>query len=213
VTVAHLHQDDFPAVVTVIAGGCSAGSPEHPPVGEGLVIGVNDAAFYTRCDIALSMDRLWAEHRWAASPAGARSPGGLSAMRLAVFLRRSAAKNLPAARGVITRFDCDHNSTEMSVAPGVLNGTNSGLVALNLAYQMRPSRIVMIGFDLKAGPGGQCHWWPPYPWARPGGATSSGKFKAWASQFKPFAAACREAGIQVEQRGPTQIPAFKEWRR
>lgn len=167
---------------------------------EGLVIGVNDAALRApRGGIALSMDRLWAEHRWDEL----RTRSG------ATWLRRAAVKNIADRPSWLRVFDCDATSLALSDAEGVLNGTHSGLCAINLAYQMRPKRLVLIGFDMKKGPNGEAHWYPPYPWA-PQGATSSGKFKAWAAQFDGPARQLREAGITVEVLGDTAIPAFRK---
>jgi hypothetical protein len=121
------------------------------------------------------MDRLWTEHRWDQLKSRSAKPA---------FVRISALKNIEWPRPAGCRpFECDHTSTTVTDEPGVLHGTHSGFCALNLAYQMRPERLILVGLDMSQGPNGEAHWWPDYPWAKPGGATTSGKFKAWAAQF------------------------------
>lgn len=156
----------------------------------GQIIGVNDAACHLPAvDIVVSMDRRWTEYRW----------GWICRRARAAWLRRSAVQNLDYSRevaaGWLHVFECDHESTKFSDVPGTLNGTNSGLVALNLAYQLRPSRIFLLGFDMRRDRSGRASWHAPYPWA-PSGATSNGKYAAWAKQFRD-AAACF-AGIDCD---------------
>jgi hypothetical protein len=42
----------------------------------------------------------------------------------------------------------------MSDEPDTLNGTNSGGVALNLAYSLKPRQLLLFGFDYRRGPKG-----------------------------------------------------------
>lgn len=182
--------------VTVLAGGWSA--RRYLDRLPGFVIGVNDAALKAPTHAALSMDRLWAENRWAE----------IQRRAIPTWLRRA-----PARAGEdpdwLRIFDCDHTSTTLSDEPGTLNGTHSGFCALNLAYQMRPRRIVLVGLDMSKGPRGEAHWFPDYPWAKPGGATTSGKFAEWARQFDTAARQCRDADIAVELWGDSAVPAFR----
>jgi hypothetical protein len=184
--------------VTIVGGGWSAKG--YLDRLEGFVIGVNDAALLAPCDAALSMDRLWAENRWDALKARAGT----------TWLRLAAVKNIPEHPDWLRLFGCDHTSTVMTDAHHWLNGTHSGFCAMNLAYQMRPKRLVLVGFDMGRGPQGQAHWWPDYPWAKPGGATSGGKFRAWAAQFEGAARQFAEADISVEVWGATAIPSFRK---
>lgn len=196
---------ETPETVTVIGGGWSAGSVAEPPVGVGLVIGVNDAAIYARCDIVVSMDRLWSEHRW--NDICDRVEAGK--MREA-WLRRAALKNIVDRPPWLHPFDNDHEATVPVDIPGRLHGTNSGLCALNLAWTMRPKRILLVGFDMKRHPQTDAaYWYPPYPWSKGQGSTTSGKYKVWAAQFGPLAHACRTAGIEVFNCSKgSAIPSF-----
>jgi hypothetical protein len=185
--------------ITVIASGWSAGSERKPPKGIGHIIGVNDAGLIAGCDDLVSMDRLYVEHRWPQIKARAEL----------AWLRRSALKNISDRPAWLKVFDNDHTSTEPSTEYGRLNGTSSGMCALNLALMALPKRIVLIGFDMNRSPDGRAYWHAPYEWTKAEGATSGGKYKAWAGQFGAFAAGCRDVGIEVLNTSLTSaITAF-----
>ena len=185
--------------ITIVGGGWSVRQINLSRL-PGLVIGVNDSAIVLpRCDIAISMDRIWIENRAEI----------LRSRKMRTFIRRSTLKNVEPWPEM-TAFECDHTSTVMADQPGKLNGTNSGMCGLNLAYQLRPSRIFLCGFDMSRGPLGEPYHYPAYAWASPAGATSDGKYAAWARQFGPAAAACQAAGIEVFNVSPTSaVDAFR----
>jgi hypothetical protein len=133
------------------------------------------------------MDRLWTEYRWPE----------LVKRGMPAWIRRAALQNIKESWPWLHRFECDHTSVELSETCGVLNGPNSGFCALNLAYQMRPRRIYLVGFDMVRGPKGEVYWFKPYPWAKPGGATSNGTYAEWSHQFGGAAKKCKAAGIEV----------------
>lgn len=178
--------------ITILAGGWSAGLLDLTRL-PGFVIGVNDSVIHARCDHAVSMDRLWTEHR----------AEHLAFCNVPAHIRAAALKNVtpwPA----LERFECDHKSAVFSEVPGILNGTNSGLCAFNLAYQVRPKRIFLVGFDMQRGPGGESHWFEDYPWA-PGGATKAGKYREWAEEFHLAGGKCHAAGIEVINVGERSL--------
>ena len=151
----------------------------------GLVIGVNSAFEFGRCDILVSMDRLWVEHNWDV----------LKVVHMPTFLRRSALKNCKGSWDGLVPFECDHLTETFTDAVGHLNGFNSGYCALNLAYQLRPKRIYLFGFDMKRREG-KAYWYPHYPW-RPKGATSPSLYKRWAERFNKTPAQFKTVGIEV----------------
>jgi hypothetical protein len=171
--------------ITVLAGGWSA-SRFNLAALPGTIIAVNDAALNApRWDICLSMDRLWAEHRWS----------WIEQQRRPVYVRGSTLKNVvPDGLDHVVPFANDHTSTTLSDEPGRLNGTHSGFCALNLAYQLRPSELYLVGFDMARGPANEAHWFPQYPWVK-NHATSTGKLAIWAQQFATAARQLRDAGI------------------
>lgn len=176
--------------VIVICGGWSVTQYDVSDLrSRGYVIGVNESAVRFQCDEGLTMDRLWAEHRFAQF---------LLTRKGDLWLRRSAAKNLlPHPR--LRIFDCDHESCKMEHVPEILNGTNSGMVALNRAYQLKPIACYVFGLDMQKGPNGQPYHHPPYEWAKPEGATSPGKYKEWQPQFKAVMNAFKKRGVMLAQ--------------
>lgn len=170
----------------------------------GQIIGVNDAACHLPAvDIVVSMDRLWTEHRWSWLVRRAKE----------AWLRRSAVQNLDisqeVAAGWLHVYDCDHETSEFSSVTGRLHGTNSGLCALNLAWQLRPACVYLLGFDMCRDPKGRASWHPPYPWTTPRGATSDSKYAAWSHQFEDAALRFASIGCDVWNVSPASaISAF-----
>lgn len=182
----------MPHDITIVAGGWSVKQIDLNRL-PGLVIGVNDSSILIpRCDIALSMDRLWTENRAQI----------LRERQQRAYLRSAAVKNVSLWFEAQT-FECDYKTGEMSDTPGILNGGNSGICALNLAYQIRPKRVFLCGFDMSKGPNGESHWYSSYVWA-PGGATSAGRYLEWAQQFVPAAEAFASAGVAVFNVSPSK---------
>ena len=171
--------------ITVVAGGWSASQFNLARL-PGTVIAVNDAGLLLpHVDIIVSMDRLWAEYRFER----------LRGIRKQTWLRRKTLINVDI-RGCpwVTPYDCDHTSTTLSEEPGRLNGTHSGFCALNLAYQLKPAQLFLVGFDMRRGPKGEAHWFPQYPWVDKH-ATGAGRFAEWAKQFEGAAEQLKRAGI------------------
>jgi hypothetical protein len=186
--------------ITIVAGGWSAlhlnlAKLRRP------IIAVNDAARFLPIypDIVVSMDRLWTENRWK----------WLAKREGITWIRASALQKIPIAEMEkahqvnkwLTRFCCDHQAVRMidrdEYSEPSLNGTNSGMCAMNLAYQMQPEKVYLVGFDMNRSPQGRPYWHAPYPWASYLGATSDGKYEAWAQQFDVAAEQFKAAGIRV----------------
>jgi len=132
------------SVVNIIAGGnsfrnCDGNTVYH----RGYTIGVNEAAIRTPVHVGVSMDRKWTEVRHeqiAGKP----------------FLLRKPFKLWEGA----FVFACNHETDEFSEVPGILNGRSSGHCALNYAYQMRPKKIFLFGFDFTGRP----YWFGHLEW-------------------------------------------------
>jgi len=165
------HQD----TVIIIGGGSTVADYNVGDLRQyGYVIGVNDAALYKKCNAALSMDRRWVENR---HPLIKETPMDL-------FYRQDAVKNIREREG-ITTFQCDYKSANMTKEKGFLNGTNSGLCALNLAFQMPVHKVYLLGFDMCRHPEtNNPYWYKPYPWAKPQGGTGNTRYNEWAQQFE-----------------------------
>lgn len=172
--------------ITIVAGGWSASQFDLGKL-PGTVIGVNDAGLLVpHVAIILSMDRLWAENRM----------DQLRGLRKPTWLRRSTLKNIDLIGCPwVTPFENDHQSTTLCDLPGTLNGTHSGFCALNLAYQLKPCDLYLVGFDMARGPKGEAHWFPPYPWSA--SSTGAARLAVWSNQFQGAALQLKAAGIRT----------------
>jgi hypothetical protein len=190
-----------PETISVVAGGWSLGAiADQLHRLPGYVIAVNDSGVrLPRVDEIVSMDRLWTEYRW----------GDLCRLGKPTFLRAACLPNIKARPPWLQLYLCDWQSVEPSGIKGMLNGTNSGLVALNRARVLEPDRVILWGFDMGRCPStGRTYWHEPYPWS-PKGATTEGKYRAWAGQFDAMARSFAAAGIEVLNASPkSRIPAF-----
>lgn len=76
---------------------------------------------------------------------------------------------------------------------GVLHyGANSGYQAINLAYLMGASRIVLLGFDMQKT-GGKSHWHGDHP----SGLNRQSPLKSFAKNFPALAKDLSAAGVEV----------------
>ena len=102
-------------------------------------------------------------------------------------------------------FDCDNTSAEMSTAWSPrcrLNGMNSGICAINLAFRQQPSRVILWGFDMCRSPTGAPYYHEPYPWGRPLGNTTDGKFMEWSRAFADIRRQFDDAAIELVNASP-----------
>lgn len=60
---------------------------------------------------------------------------------------------------------------------GLRTGKNSGYQAINLAYHLGARRIVLLGYDMQEGPGGEQRWFGRHPW----------ETRRWREQGREFA--------------------------
>ena len=159
----------------------------------GTVIGVNDAAVRAKCHIGCSMDRLWAEHRLEK----------LIQLKIPVWLRNSATININNKIPSFWKiYSNDNKSCILSEDEKILNGSNSGMCALNLAYLLKPSEIYLFGFDMSRT-GNNSYWYPNYEWV-PNKIISNGKYKKWGTEFDTAIKQCRSKNIKLFNVNPTQ---------
>jgi len=163
--------------VSVVAGGYSVRDVDLSKI-PGLIIAVNDAAVYLpRWDMCVSMDRMWAENRtkWMIENSKGRP----------VYLRDGTIPPLLRGHEFVKAYKCNHAIVSFGPSPSHMNGTNSGYVALNLAYCIWPDELNLFGFDMCRGPKNEAHWYPDYPWNKK--ASSNGKLGEWGRQFESIA--------------------------
>lgn len=172
--------------VIIICGGQSVTQYDVSDLrARGHVVGVNESAVRVECDIGITMDRLWAEHRFHQF---------FTTRKGDLWVRRGADKHLPQHPRLV-QFECDHTSSDMTLEPRTLNGANSGMVALNYAYT-RAQRVYVFGLDMQRGDRGEPYWHPPYEWASRG-ATTVGKYRQWAPQFASVHAQFQARGVKL----------------
>lgn len=177
-----------PNDVIVLAGGHSVASYDLRHIEKlGYLIAVNDAALYTKCDVAFTMDRLWLEGRQLMLKV--LNPPD-------IWYRKGTPKNFDPPQHWMAYQHTDPDPAIMSMSPGHLTGSNSGTAALNLAFQRAQKRVFLLGFDMQLGVGGERHWYPDYPW-NAGGGTKKGVLKEWSQEFKTIAKQFDSAGIKV----------------
>lgn len=183
--------------ISVIASGWSLAEIPLDRI-PGYRIGVNDSAWRTRCDAGVTMDRLFFEGRQQqlrqAFPEHYRQ----------AFFYRAGIDKAGQALPTWVPFDCDNESTQM--ARGLLptcrlNGLNSGICAINLAFRMNVARVILWGFDMCRAADGRAYYHDPYPWA-PAGATKPGKYGSWALQFQSIYSQFSAAGIELVNASP-----------
>jgi hypothetical protein len=148
----------------------------------GYLIAVNDAAIYTKPDVA---DRLWLEGRQLLLKA---------LVPPMIYYRRGTPKNFTPPEQWIPYEHDEGYPTLMTRQQGKLNGSNSGTCAINLAFQLRPHRVFLLGFDMQHGPAGELHWYPDYSW---GGGSKKGTLREWANEFADIAKQFESADIPV----------------
>jgi hypothetical protein len=187
----------------VIGGGWSVSQIDTRKLHRyGHTYGVNDAALFTNVFTAVTMDRLWFEHRWPM----------LKARRIdEVYVREKCDCNVKRDSTAYWKTFKHHHKPGMSKAPGELFGGNSGTCAINLAYQSMADgdSLFLLGFDMCRGPGNEPYWYPAYPWANPDGGTKPGHYRDWVKQFDDIAKVFESRKMKVYSVNPrTQIKNF-----
>jgi hypothetical protein len=76
-------------------------------------------------------------------------------------------------------------------------GGNSGFQAINLAYLWGARRIVLLGFDMQCGPGGESHWFGEHVPVRGIVNRNPKKFDSWIRHLETLGRDLQDAGIGV----------------
>lgn len=183
----------------MIAGGWSLKGIDFGKI-PGFKIGVNDSAWRAETELGVTMDRLFFEGRFKQLDDRYRPPA-----RGAMYIRAGIDK-AGLAPATWVQFDCDNESAEMSRAWAPrcrLNGMNSGICGINLAFRQNPERVILWGFDMCRNPAtGAPYYHEPYPWGRPLGNTTDGKFMQWAKAFADIRRQFDAAGIELINASP-----------
>ena len=172
----------------IIAGGPSVVkiNPEDLTK-HGFVLGVNDSYLRMNCHQGITMDRLWMENRI----------GVVKAYNKPFWARYPAIKNLSLTPEdtFIKPYICEETNV-LSSEENHLNGTNSGMCALNLAYHNKPKLLYLFGFDMKETTKVP-YWYPQYPWVKKT-KNKKKKYVDWCNQMIPVAKQLESVGIKVK---------------
>lgn len=88
----------------------------------------------------------------------------------------------------------EQSDNGLSLDPSYINfGQNSGFQALNIAYHLGATRILLLGYDMKLGPGGKAHWFGSHP----AGLCQNDNYERWIPPFKKAAKQLEKAGVEV----------------
>ncbi len=77
----------------------------------------------------------------------------------------------------------------------IFGGGNSGYQAVNLAVHLGARQIILLGFDMKAGPKGQAHHHGAHP--RPMNNPTPDNYVRWAAGFWTMLADLKRARVKV----------------
>lgn len=75
---------------------------------------------------------------------------------------------------------------------GLRTGGNSGYQALHLAVHMGARRILLLGYDMRPGPGGRMHHYPEHPTP-----TNPDAVRFWAPRFRSLIEPLARLGVEV----------------
>lgn len=190
------------ATVALVAGGPSLSLKQIRRIamaraqGRCRAIAVNDAVYPAWwADLCYACDwRWWAKHR------GLPGFGGI---RVAIDER---PKEPPEGCGAV-RTVCNTGLAGLEESPeGVRNGRQGGYQAINVAYHLGATRLVLVGYDMKPGAEGETHWFGRHEdWA-----VSPESMKKWVEHFDELADALRARGVEAVNCTPgSAIDVFR----
>ena len=143
--------------VVCIGGGPSL-TPEQVNTcrGRARVIAINDALFLAPwADLHYVCDRRWI-HDWHGDDKRVLAFKGLK-----VTLDRALAESVPGWK-LVENDDKQGRDGLCAASTGVKTGRNSGYQVINLAVHLGVSRILLLGYDMRAV-GDKTHWFGGHP--------------------------------------------------
>ena len=75
-------------------------------------------------------------------------------------------------------------------------GSNSGYQAINLAYLLGATKIVLIGYDMQRD-GDQVHFFGNHPYHKQGGGPTNALMRDWCLKFEQLAYDLHREGVEV----------------
>jgi len=178
--------------IIIIAGGPSVRHYDVQQLkGLGYILAVNDSFIHAPYDAIVSMDGRWMFNRYKAMR---EAEAKLFASHKHFAKWCSAGWVWPG----VDLFKVDPDGKGLSNSFDLVHANNSGFMALNLAYLLKPENIFLYGFDLNydASAGEKTeHWYGSYPWR--GIEKKPGLYQMWIPNHKIAATQLTQAGIKV----------------
>jgi len=187
------------ACVAILGGGPSLkGVDLSPLAASGVrVVAVNRALeIYPAADLHFAADAKWYRLH-------GRTLAGFAGLRVTCCGNDRLAREHGAERLLWLRAHGRGGTAPpaLSKDPSALRGECSGGLALNMAYRLGARRILLLGYDFKAGPAGETHWHDGYE--GPCRARDAG---LWRNKFMPaierMAPALQAEGVEVVNCNP-----------
>ncbi len=150
------------------------------------IIALNRSFEMTEPDIIYAADRRWWLRYYNNTP---------DCIKLTQS--RSTAKELG-----IDYIKHEHGHKGLSKNPELIYGKNSGQQAINVAYHLNATKIILIGFDVQPT-GGRVHWHDDYTDGvddfgnKEKAVNGPGDWNDWLKGFSAIAEDLEEAGIEV----------------
>jgi len=176
------------STVYIIGGGPSLRGFDFSCLqGKGIILGVNDGAFYANADVLFSLDATFARRRW-------KEIQDFSGSVWLAMPPNHEVKIWPGAERVNMPYRGRGNY--LSEDPEWIYGVNSGFGALNLAFLKQASEIVLLGFDLHPDNEGHLHFHKGYEW-EPDVKRAKRHYQKWLRPFECAAEQLHRDGIRV----------------
>lgn len=191
---------DWTGAVVVLLGGGPSLTPEQVAAcrGRAKVLAINNAVELAPwADLHYFCDRRWYEwHK--------ETVKNFKGER-ATLENRDMAAELPGLLCLRQEGGPDGDVEGFGDAPdGVRTGRNSGYQAIQLAAHRGARRVVLLGFDMKAGADGRVHWHAEHP--RPSDPSTPPSF---IPHFRSLVAPLAARGVEVLNATPgSALDAF-----
>lgn len=185
------------STIIIIAGGPSVRFYDVRRLeGLGFIIAVNDSFLHAPFDAIVSMDGRWLFNRYEE----------MRKRNLSLWASLKHFSKWCSAGWVwpgVELFKVNPDGKGLSDSFEQLNADNSGYMALNVAYLLKPKNIFLYGFDLthdsSAGDKAE-HWYGCYPWRNV--EKKPGLYQMWMPNHKQAAQQLALANINIYNVSP-----------
>lgn len=117
------------------------------------------------------------------------------------FVYGSLSQDAPGVRAVAKAERMNGLSSDPSE---VCWNHNSGLAAINLAYHLGAREVVLVGYDMKAGPNGETHWYRQ--------AERPAPYLLFMQGMADIARDADKMGLKISVMGDSALTQFPHWK-